>query len=316
MWYMNSTNIMFTGVSKGVKKTLAEAENWEAFRLIFLRLYQDLYQQLSEKIEVKSETLSKRVILESLIWYGNSCFFNHKGGVVALPSAMDGSHLTIYGESKRCFVYSRNGKLNENIKCYFEGQPMSTVDKDTGVIVWATPTRTPLINLVIFYARQIADSYRTLSVMRKRLKMPIIIQGDESQSNSIKKFYSQYCSNEEVIHLDTGFLDVDKTKITTVSADADTAQIVELIDWYESKFRECIGIQSNGNIDKKGENLITAEIHVNDDYEGIQLYRILDCMKTYIDIVRYIWGDVITVDTDREEPENDENADENISGNN
>ena len=298
MWYTDLCNIRLEGVAKSTKKTLADVENWRVFRMIFLKLYQDLYQQLSKYFEVIGETLSKRVIIESLIWYGNICFFNHEGGVVSLPAAMDGSDLTIYGESQRCFVYSRNGRLNKNIKCYFDGQLLSTVDNETGVIVWLNSTRTPLIDMVIFYAQQIADSFRTLS-------------GDESQSNSINNFYQQYQSNEEVIHLDTGFLDVDKTKITAISADADTAQIVQLIDWYESKFRESIGVQSNGNIDKKGENLITAEIHVNDEYEDIQLNKYLSYMKPYVEIVRKIWGDVINIKQE-EETENVVYTDEAI----
>lgn len=303
MWYTDLCNIMLTGVAKSTKKTLADFENWRVFRLVFLRLYQDLYQQLSDFIEVKKETLSKRVIIESLIWYANACFFEFEGGVVSLPAAMNGSDLTIYGESRRCFVYSRNGKINKDIPCYFEGQLLSTVDKDTGVIVWLNSTRTPLIDMVMFYAQQIADSYRTLSVMRKRLKLPVIIQGDESQSASINSFYTQYQSNEEIIHLDTGFLDVDKTKITTISADADTAQIVELIDWYESKYREAIGIQSNGNIDKKGENLIQDEIHVNDEYEEVQLFKYFDYMKQYVSIVNKIWGDIISLKEPEKENE-------------
>lgn len=300
VWYTGLCNIMLTGVSKSTKRTLAEAENWAAFRLVFMRLYQDLYEQLSKYIKITCDTLSKRVILESLIWYGNVCIFEYKGGVVCLPATMDGSNLTIYGESRRCFVYSRNGQVNKNIPCYFEGQDLSTVDKSMGVIIWACPTREPLISSIIYYAKQIADSYRTLSVMRKRLKMPLIIQGDESQSQSISQFYEKYTTNEEVIHLDTGFLDVDKTKIVTMPSDADTAQLMELIDWYENKFRESIGVQSNSNIDKKGENLISDEVHVNDDYEDIQLNRILRYMENYIKIVRYIWGDIILVDADKE----------------
>lgn len=310
MWYENFLNIMLTGVSKGTKKTLADVENWRVFRIVFLRLYQDLYEQLSKCIKVKSDTLSKRVIIESFIWYGNVCFFNYQGGVVSLPATMDGANLTIYGESRKCFVYSRNGKVNKNIKCYFEGQLLSTVDKDTGVVIWLNSTRTPLIETVIFYAQQIADSFRTLSVMRKRLKMPIIIQGDESQSTSIQNFFTQYQSNEELIHLDTGFLDVDKTKITTVSADADTAQIVQLIDWYESKYRENIGIQSNGNIDKKGENVIQDEIHVNDEYEDVQLFKYIDYMQKYIEVIDKIWGDIIEIERPVEEKENVESKEE------
>ena len=173
--------------------------------------------------------------------------------------------------------------------------------------VWENQMRFPFIHTVTQYSEAVSDSMRTLDVVRQNLKHPYIIVADETVVPSIKEFFKKRDENLDYI-IDSGVFPVDKIKILPLDA-ANTAQakdVTELIEWYESKFRELCGIRSNSQTDKKGENLISDEVHINDDYEDLQVDRLIPYMQKQLDYVNKFYGTDIKVVSRKEQTNEDD----------
>ena len=214
------------------------------------------------------------------------------------------------------WVFARNGNLNEEIPLFVDGGYNNKIltqgalttqqsGKPKGVLVWEIKCRYPLINETIFYAERIADCLRTLDVNRKWLKRPFIPVGEDSIIPSVIKMLDSIEKNDDIVPVDTGVMDIDKFDMRPVDVSSDTINsIVSLCEWYENKFREICGIENNGQVDKKGENVIKAEVQTNDEYTDLSVDRIIPVMQHYIDNVNAMCGTSITVERKAKETDN------------
>ena len=50
------------------------------------------------------------------------------------------------------------------------------------------------------------------------------------------------------------------------------------------------GMSNNTNIDKKGENLITDEISINEEYTNLSLQKRLDCINRHLDMFNDLYN--------------------------
>ena len=91
--------------------------------------------------------------------------------------------------------------------------------------------------------------------------------------------------------------------------------VVSLCEWYENKYREICGIENNGQIDKKGENLIEAEVQTNDQYTDLSIDRILPVMQHYLDNVNSMFGTSIKVERMQEKRDVTDNTSERSDDN-
>jgi len=122
------------------------------------------------------------------------------------------------------------------------------------------------------------------------LKHPYVVTAKESAIKSIKDFFDKRDNNEEYI-LNTGIFDADKVQITPLTVNGESVITgTQLIDWYENKRRELCGIDSNSQTDKKGENLITDELHINDQYEDMMIDKCLEQLNYDLDLVNKNFG--------------------------
>lgn len=320
---------LFCGKSgRKTKKKIASFKNNFMFQNIFSRLAQDALMRY--KFNGLPETVSERALLQSLLWYGCVCFFEWEGGIFALPAAPTGS-FNIYGDPKQAFVFSRNSSIgfNKEIDLFIPGSDenaflnrtdLINISSSTprGVLVWENALRYPFINQTIFFSEAIADSMRTLDVCRVNLKNPYLIVAEESVVPTVKRYFEQRDNNETYI-LSSGIFDAAKVQILPVVTSSDTlAACSALVEWYEAKYRELCGVKNNSQIDKKGENLIQAEISVNDDYTFMGVDKSVKYIQDGLDIVNRIWGLSITVE-EREKDVNifrDETEDADIRGDN
>lgn len=296
------------------KRKLAKFKNEFAFQLAFARFAEDALDRYD--IEGLPETVNKRVVLQSLLWHSNVVFLDKNGSMLALPGAPSGT-LNIYGDPGNAEVYTVNGMFNKNVKLYIHGSDENAFvgktdeinmgDKYKGVMVWENKMRFPFINSVMFYAKAVADTFRTLDTVRANIKNPQIFVAEESVVNSVKKYLQDREDNVENV-ISSGVF--DPTKVQMIPFDnkgASLNDVTALIEWYESKFREVCGIDNNSQMDKKGENLIEAEVSVNDQYTQNSVEKCIETMNECFDDVNKIFG--TNIKAKRKERQN-----EDISG--
>lgn len=312
MWY---NNIFLLNMDKSKsRKKLAKLQNDRLFINTFCRLTNDALSRY--ELDGLPDTVSQRVILESLLIYGGVVFFEDNGAVLALPGVPSGKGYNIYGEPTSAWVFSRNGLYNKEIDLYIEGginAPVLNMGqgyqmpnlKQRGVMVWENNARYPFVENTIYYAQAIADTLRTIDVNRKWLKRPCIPVCEESLVPTVTKLFSDIMDNDDIIPVSTGVMDIDKFNLIPVEANAENVKSAsELVEWYENKYRELCGVHANTQVDKKGENLISDEVHANDEYTAKKSDDLIDCIQHYLDLVNSQFGLHITVKRKETEAEN------------
>lgn len=328
MWYNPG---IYLGGAPG-RKSRQKMRKWEndmQYQITFVRLVNESLQRY--KIEGLPSTMSQRVILQSLLWYGCVVFYEYKDQLFALPGVPTGQGFNIYGDPGSAWVYSLyNGQFNKEIKLYIPGSDDASFLKQlignqqtgtpTGVIVWENKMRYPFINTVWYFSKCISDCYRTLDVTRYWLKRPLLLTGPEESSESVRKVIEGLDENPSAVYL-SDKLGVEKsTQLFNTNANGQNLQdVTGILEWYENKFRELCGLDSNSQMDKKGENLITAEITVNNQYQQMSLDKSLEEIQEGLDNVNKFFGLNLSVEqgeaTQEQELESPEQESEENHGN-
>lgn len=301
MWYNNYLLLDMTRCKN--KKKLASMENNVVYINTFMRLFDIAMQRY--KLEGLPETVNERVILQSLICYGNITFFKEGESVLALPSVPSGSGFNINGDPVSAWVFSRNGLFNKEVKLYVEGgqtEPLlnkntsGTIVKDQrGVMLWENKNRYPFLNTILYYSQAISDTMRTIDVARKWLKVPFIPVCEESLVQSVKMMLEDISNNESFVPVSTGVQDISKFNILPIQQSPESIQKAsELVDWYEQQFRSACGMRSNTNVDKKGENLLQDEIHSNDSYTDSVSDSLAEYLNDQLEFLNKVMGTNIT----------------------
>lgn len=343
--YDNYMIPIFSGtIGEVTKAKLAKYENSRTFAIVFDRLV-NMALDYRYSFDGLPDTMNDRVIKQSLLFYGSVVFFKLNGSTpIALAGVGDGKAIDIYGNPRSAWVYSRNGKLNQNLKLNYSYDDLSiqnfdlgvstinleNVEMTDGVIIWERKTRTPFIWTVIYYAERIADTLRTLDLDRRWLKRPFIPRCEESEAKSFDESLKKFMANED-FSVSLKARNIDKTDIFTVDISPQlVTNVTQLVEWYESQYKILLGIQSNSQVDKKGENLITDELHIDDSYIEMNLNSVKEEMQSQIDVFNNLSGLSITVEDNQtkkdaeEEQEQFQNAmsqegnneNKDLSGNN
>jgi len=317
LWFNNLFNIYLLGNDAGnmTNKKLAKMKNNIAFQNQFALKVLDGEHRYY--IEGLPESCSQRVVLQSLLWYGSVVFFEKDGSLIALPGVPTGQAFNVYGDPAEAWVFSAVGQYNQPVKLYLPGSDENAFLKNTiagkagndykGVYVRENDLCYPFIRHVIWYAEAVADSMRTLDVCRQNIKQPYIITAEESIVNSVKEFFKQRDINQDYI-ISSGVFPADKIALLPFETNADNLDnATELIDWYENKWRELCGFENNGQIDKKGENLISTEVDVNNEYTWISVDKSMDTIQRGLDNVNKLFGTNMQVKKyEQEVTENDD----------
>ena len=303
-------------------KKLRKLENAYTQQLVFVSLANLALQRYH--ITGLPDTMSERTILQSLLWYGSVVFFRKDGNVFALPGVPTGDGYNVYGDPGSAWVFSRyNGKMYKSVKLYIPGSDESVFLKEligskqegdpAGGIIWENSMRYPFINTVAYYSEKIADCYRTLDITRYWLKRPLLLSGPEESAEGVKKVIQDLDENPNAVYLSDKLGISKTTQLFNTNANGQNLQdITGLLEWYESKFRELCGIDSNSQIDKKGENLISDEISVNDQYQALSLDESLKEIQKWLDVVNKFFGFSLRVEKNEIIKDGDSNDD--VSG--
>lgn len=308
------------------RKKLTELRNNRVSMAVLGRLVNEALDRYS--IEGLPDTCNERVILESMLFYGCVTFFDSDGSLLALPSVPSGDGYNIYGDPTSAWVFSRNGLFNREVKLFVQGgadysllnrgsSGLTLSSGQNGVMVWENKARMPFILNTCYYAESIADTLRTIDVNRKWLKRPFIPVCEESIVPSVKDLFEKMERNDEFIPVSTGVLDISRFDVKPIDISPEAVKsAIELCEWYENKYRELCGTDSNTQMDKKGENLIADEVHANDEYTGKQTSALVDYINQQMELVNSVFGVNIEAVDNQPEEEEEVNTDEqnNFSG--
>lgn len=306
MWFENlfNINLLCGDTGKMNQKKLTKMKNTIAWQNVFARLVQDALNRYH--FEGLPESISERVLLQALLWYGSCAMFEKDGSLLALPCVRSGDGFNIYGDPASAWVFSATGSLNENVKLFLPGSDENTFLKKTitgtqtgetkGVFIRENAICFPFIRQVFFFTDVISDTYRALDVCRENAKQPFIVVAEESIIESVKRFFEQRAENYTSI-VSSGVFPADKIRLLPFESNSENIKnMTALIDWYFNKFKELCGVRnSGGNIDKKGENLLTAEIQINDEYTDLSLDNSIHYIQKSLDIVNSLYGTNIRV---------------------
>lgn len=246
--------------------------------------------------------MNERIIKLSMLFYGSCVFYQKEGNYLTLPGLSAGNY-NIYGDSGDYYVYGFNG-YTEKVPLFVPGgidQEIlnngitGKIKNQKGVLIRHNDLQYPLIRIIEYFSSAVADTYRTLDVCRMNMKQPFVITCEESIIPSVKRFFKNRNNNDEYI-ISSGIFPADKISLlpfetNSVNLNDSTA----LIDWYENKFKEILGISNNSNIDKKGENLIESEVNINSEYTDLNLYSCLKRIQEDLDLFNKVYNTNITV---------------------
>lgn len=300
MWY-DGLFCIYMGDGEINTRKLDKMKNDIQFINVFSRKMMDALMRY--KFEGLPDTVSERVVKQSLFWHGNVIFFEKEGNVLALPGGGT-EDVNVYGDPKKAYVFGRNG-FNESVRLYIPGSDDSTflrkglsglTDSKSykGVIVYEAYNRRPFADYTLEFSREIADSYRTLSVARTNIKSPFIVTAEESLVPTVRQFFKRRNENAEYV-VSSGKFTTDKINVIPIQTnEASIKNITDLIEWYENKYRELCGFKSNSDPDKK-ERLLVDEVNSNNDYTQIQTDKYLDCLNYYLEQVNTVFGTNISV---------------------
>lgn len=306
MWFEGMFNIYLFGGSlgKGNRKKLAQFKNNVMFQNVFSRYVQDALQRY--EFDGLPETISERVLKQSLLWYGGVCVFEKDGALLALPCAPTGDGFNIYGDPSQVWVFARNGQFNKQVDVFIHGSDESAFllkgmtgrsasRNPKGVYIWENALRYPFINQTMFYSRAVADTMRTLDVCRVNIKNPYIIVAEESVVNTVKQYFASRDNNEEFI-ISSGVFSADKVQLLPITTNAENlTACTSLIEWYENQYKMLCGVENNAQMDKKGENLISSEVEINKEYTEFSVDKATEYIQRGLDDVNKLFGTNITV---------------------
>ena len=140
-----------------------------------------------------------------------------------------------------------------------------------------------------------------------------MLAGPEESAEGVKKVIQDLDENPNAVYLSDKLGISKTTQLFNTNANGQNLQdITGLLEWYESKFRELCGIDSNSQIDKKGENLISDEISVNDQYQALSLDESLKEIQKWLDVVNKFFGFSLRVE--KNEIIKDGDNDDDVSG--
>lgn len=288
------------------------------FQVNFSKAVEDALNRYS--IEGIPETMSERVILQSLLLHASVVFFEKDGQLFALPGVPT-EDLNIYGDPGFAEVFSLNGTFNEQVKLFIPGSDKTTFlespyilggGKAYGVMVWENKKRFPYIYSVMLYSQAISDTYRTLDVIRANIKNPQIFYGEESMRTTVERYLETRESNASAGFISTGNLEADKLKLVPFDPKGTSlSDVTGLIEWYEGKLKERNGVKNNSQMDKKGENLVTAEVDVTDQSTSKGVDDLCEYLQEQLDIANDFFGLQMKVVNKKAVKSNNEEGDEN-----
>lgn len=269
------------------RRKIAQLRNLQTWWASFSDLVLDALHRYD--IEGIPDTCSKKLVLQSLLWYGSVVFFKEGETILALPGHGT-DEITAYGDYRYAYVWSMNGRINKKVNLAL---PYG-IDGNA-VMIRENELIFPFINLTMQFADYIADTYRTLDIARRNIKVPYLITAEEEIVQTVKKYLESIDENSDAI-LSTGIFPADRINIFPIATSTESLRAgTALVDWYKSHYKILCGIPANLATDKKGENLISGELDIDSGYADFVAKRLIDYMTEQLDFCNDILGTKMSI---------------------
>lgn len=306
----DSTFISMAGAKPLSAKKRARYEN----DMIFKQIFTDFKNTALHRYRFSGlpDTVSERVLQESLLYYGTAVFFEMSGHVLQLPGrpAYDP---TMYGDFRYSYVYGRNGFSGLVALEIPGGASAIELTKGVGDTQAGAPYRgamvrenydftAPFIFTTWTYAARVADAIRALDVAVRTGKTPGVWLCAQSEIESIKRFNAAVDENQTNI-LTSGFFPIDKVRYQPLAQEslAHSQNFMQIIDFWKSMYKEACGIDNAQQTNFKKANLNSAEIGQNDEYTRRVLDKEIDTIQEGLDFVNQTFGTSMRVERYKEE---------------
>lgn len=297
MWYTGLIKGLSSSTTKLSRRKLSKYRNDYVFQNEFIRNTLDAMHRY--RIEELPETVSERIVLQSLLWTGSVFFFEKNGAVLALPGMPDGSGVNVYEDFAGAYVYGANG-YNEHIQVYLPGSDKSKFLLETihgdgttdakGVMVRENELVFPFINQTYYYAERQMDTLRKIEVAAKNAACPYWIVAKQSVVNTVNETMKQRDDNMDFI-ISSGVFDPKDISLMPFDISADSIKVMtSTYDWYRSQYKVLCGQQANLNADKKGENINSAEINVDQQYVASQYNNVIQSIQAGLDTANELFS--------------------------
>lgn len=310
MWIYNQypfTRKIMKSDSRTLRK-LAEYEND--------RQWQDVFNRIVSLAVNKFEwaglpdTCDPYFMEQLLLWTSKCCIIedNERGGKLSLPCVTASSQNLYYESSYYRAVslgYSKPFRAitHYNKDIFTKIATMSTnITERVGVVCFDNIQQYPMINTIMIYTDKIVDAMRALDVAAKQLKIPAIIETDESSKLSAQAAIDNINTNVVAIYVKRNMKNAlqDTKSIPTGASPEIVASLWQHIHNLYAEMLTALGINNQNNTDKK-ERLITDEVNSNNDFIVQNSNYRLDQRKHFCENYKACFGETISVKIKNEE---------------
>lgn len=322
MGIFDGSCISMAGANAPSPKKRAKYEN----QMIFKQVFTDFKNTALHRYHFNGlpDTVSERVLKESLLYYGTAVFFEKNGAVLALPGrpAYDP---TMYGDFRYSYVYGANG-FNALVALEIPGGADAAIlakgvgDSQPsglrGVLVReAYDFSNPFVFTAWNYATRVADAVRSLDVAVRNGKTPGVWLCAQSEVESIRRFNRQMEDNQESI-ITSGFFPIDKVRYQPLAQDSLThsQNFMQIVDYWKSAFKEACGIDNLAPNTFKKANLLSDEVGQNDQYTSAVIDKTIDVIQEGLDFANSIFGLDMHVERYKAAGKGEEPAEEKAEG--
>lgn len=276
------------------QQMLARRKNDIVFQNVFVQLVNTARSRYD--IEGYPDTMSGRVLRDSLLYHGRVFAFKKWGKTFALPGVPYGMP-NFNGDFAQAWIVGRNG-FNESVNLYVPGgydremfmeYAAAANEEPTAVMIRENFDSFPFIRYCIEFAGYIADAFRILDTNRHHMKTPYFIFAEDQSLPTIKKTMDMIADNVEFV-VGTGVFDPTRVSLLPTGVGSDLFKgTTDLIEWYYNKFFEKCGLHANSNPDKK-ERLTTIEVTAGDEPTKQQQANLFDYLQEQLDFANECLG--------------------------
>lgn len=172
-----------------------------------------------------------------------------------------------------------------------------------GIPIWANKQRRPDIDIVLIYAKKLANFDRTVEINSSNARMPKVVVTNENMNLTMANISRQVEEGQNNIKV-RGNVDLNDIKALDMGVDPLTILNIDIVrDRQWNKCMTLLGIQSS-NQDKK-ERLVSDEVTANGDQTSMMRYVNLNERRAAVDKINKKHGLNIKVEyyTDEERAE-------------
>lgn len=276
---------------QGAPKAKAKYKNRVQFNNILSQLVNMWLNQY--KYTDMPETFDERYFELCMLLTGRCGIFNVYGKPISLGIAPSGG-VNINGNWLKCHGLAANGDsyfASREFNLYIKGSKEThfmlnnsaglNVGEPDAVLVRDNTIMYPPIMVLIRFAEQISDIDRTIEVIARTSKSPVLLTGFEQQVSEIKKMVENYSNNEEFILA----LKNPANSMQAFQVGQDPTKMKDLWEIRENLWNDAMtfmGYKNNPQQDKR-ERLLTGELNANNEQTDMSGDMGLHCREIGIE---------------------------------